>query len=161
VFSPSEEDVGALVHTLVALMSARAMRGGVTLEAGGGDDASRVVFTLDRDRLKDALLNLVQNALDATPADGVVRVAYRISADHHLLLTVSDSGKGMDDATLARLGTPFFTQREGGTGLGVALARQVAHQHRGTLSFESAPGRGTRALLTLPPVRVELAEQTP
>jgi signal transduction histidine kinase len=56
----------------------------------------------------------------------------------------------MDPATLAKLGTPFFSQREGGTGLGVALARQVAEQHGGGLTYESMEGAGTTAIFRIP-----------
>lgn len=65
-------------------------------------------------------------------------------------LAVEDTGRGMDAATLARLGQPFYTTRAGGTGLGVLLARQVAEQHGGALSFTSTPWRGTTATVTLP-----------
>jgi len=63
---------------------------------------------------------------------------------------VRDTGRGMSPETLARVGTPFFTTREQGTGLGVTLARSVAQQHGGSLTFESEPGRGTVATLRLP-----------
>jgi two-component system sporulation sensor kinase A len=56
----------------------------------------------------------------------------------------------MDAETLERVGTPFFTTRADGTGLGVALARAVVGQHGGALTYDSAPGRGTTVVITLP-----------
>ncbi len=61
-----------------------------------------------------------------------------------------DTGKGLRPEDLARLGTPFFTMREGGTGLGVVLARAAIRQHGGELRFESEVGRGTVATVRLP-----------
>jgi len=90
-------------------------------------------------------LNLVLNAIDATPRGGSVTLAFALTTDGDLELTVVDTGKGMDATTLAKVGTPFFSLREGGTGLGVALARQVAEQHGGALTYESERGGGTKA----------------
>ena len=63
---------------------------------------------------------------------------------------VRDTGRGMAEDVLARIGTPFFTTREEGTGLGVALARATMVRHGGTLEYESRPGEGTVATVTLP-----------
>jgi len=65
-------------------------------------------------------------------------------------IVVRDSGRGMSAETLRRLGTPFFTTREDGTGLGIVLARAVVAQHGGSLRYESTPGRGTTATVKLP-----------
>ena len=73
---------------------------------------------------------------------------YRRGGD--LLLTISDNGPGIDAATLARLGEPFFTTRTTGTGLGLAVVKAVARAHRGELQLRSRPGRGTCATLVLP-----------
>lgn len=140
-------DVVQLVEGLVAVLEARAARAGVALELRAPPS---LVFELDRDRINEALLNLLLNALDATPAGGAVTLACGLASSGDLELRVTDTGKGMDAATLAKVGTPFFTQREGGTGLGVALARQIAEQHGGGLTYESAPGAGTMAILRVP-----------
>lgn len=65
-------------------------------------------------------------------------------------IVVRDTGRGMLPETLRRLGTPFFTTREGGTGLGVVLARSVIALHGGSLRYESAPGKGTTVRAILP-----------
>jgi signal transduction histidine kinase len=143
--APVETDVAEIARDVVRLLEARADRDGVALAAGDGT----VRAVVDPRRLKEALLNLVLNALQATPAGGAVRVAWT-TAPEALSIAVTDTGPGLDAAALARLGQPFFTTREEGTGLGVLLARQVAEQHGGTLIFESAPGRGTTATLTFP-----------
>jgi signal transduction histidine kinase len=137
----------AIAERLVTVLDARAMRAGITLSLDSHED---VDFDLDRDRVGEALLNLLLNALDATPRGGRVTLAYERGEHGDLAVRIRDTGAGMDATTLAKLGTPFFSQREGGTGLGVALARQVAEQHGGTLTYESTKGAGTTATLRIP-----------
>jgi two-component system, NtrC family, sensor histidine kinase HydH len=141
---PRRVALGSLVSDTLVALSARADDARVRLYADG--DA-----TLDADprRLKEALLNLVANAIEATPPGGEVAVEVRPTADS-AEITVRDSGRGMPAETLRRIGTPFFTTREEGTGLGVVLARSVITQHGGSLQYESEPGRGTRVRVTLP-----------
>jgi len=135
-----EVDLGALVTRVLAGLEGRAARAGVTLRCAG--EAS---IRGDGPRLEEAILNVVLNAIES--GGRAVRVV--LSATGPVEIEVVDDGPGMAPETLARVGTPFFTTRGGGTGLGVALARQVAEHHRGTLSFVSAEGRGTTATFTL------------
>jgi signal transduction histidine kinase len=117
---------------------------GAALEVSG--DA---VVEADPRRIKEALLNLVTNALEADAHD------IEIEIEPGATLIVRDSGKGLSREALDRLGTPGFTTREGGTGLGVVLARAAIAQHGGSISFESAEGRGTVATIRLPEKPVE------
>ncbi len=129
---------------MLAVLEARADAAGVTVTRTGG-----AVTTGDPRRLKEALLNLVANALEATPRDGSVAVDVATESGD-AVLTVRDTGAGMKAEDLARLGTPFFTMREGGTGLGGVLARAAIRQHGGDLRYDSEPGRGTTATVRLP-----------
>lgn len=108
----------------------------------------------DRQRLRDAVLNLALNAVTALPHGGRLELAASCDAEQ-ARLTVSDNGPGMSPELLSRLGQPFASEAEGGTGLGILLAQSVARQHGGALGFESAPGAGARAILTLPLRRSE------
>jgi len=137
-------DIERLVRAVCALLEVRAERAGLILEAAGPPLTAHV----DGPRLKEALLNLLLNAFEATAAGGAVRVTWR-GHEGWLRLEVRDQGRGMSASDLARLGESFTT-RPGGTGLGVRLARRVAERHAGALTFDSAPGRGTTASLTVP-----------
>ncbi len=138
-------ELGVLCDDVIAVLEARAEAAGVNLARG----PSTWTIVGDPRRLKEALLNLVGNAVDATPAGGSVRVTVR-EQDGGARIVIEDSGKGMSEQELQRLGTPFFTTREGGTGLGVVLARAIVTQHGGTLDYESELGKGTRAIIRLP-----------
>ena len=112
-------------------------------------EAERVNLAVDENKLKQALLNLLTNALEATPAGGTIRLSATAARDRAEIV-VSDSGRGIPAEVLARVGTPFFTTREQGTGLGVAIARGIVEQHGGELSIDSGSGGGTRVLISLP-----------
>ncbi|WP_177330341.1 PAS domain-containing sensor histidine kinase [Pseudomonas sp. PH1b] len=103
----------------------------------------------NRDTLVGALLNLIENAIQASA--GAVRLKVHLySRGDTLRLCISDSGSGIDAAVLERLGEPFFTTKANGTGLGLTVVKAVARAHQGELSLRSRPGRGTCALVTLP-----------
>lgn len=142
---PEAIDLAELADNVMAVLEARASDAGVTLSRTGGP--ANVVA--DPRRLKEALLNLVSNAIEATPGGGRVELLVQ-PRPGEAEVVVRDDGKGIPAEYLARVGTPFFTMREGGTGLGVLLAKTVVAQHGGQLTFDSLEGRGTSVTLRLP-----------
>ncbi len=144
---PVRVQLGALVSDVLLALSALASAGRVRVSSEG--DAT---LEADPRRLEEALLNLVANAIEATPPGGAVVVEVR-PAGEEVEIAVRDTGRGMPSETLARVGTPFFTTREHGTGLGVVLARSVIADHGGSLRYESAPGQGTTVRARLPGAR--------
>jgi signal transduction histidine kinase len=142
--APSRIRLGPIVSDALLALSARADGARVRLSARGDGRVEG-----DPRRLGEAILNLVSNGIDATPPGGEVVVEVGPAGDEIEIL-VRDTGSGMPPEIVSRLGTPFFTTREDGTGLGVALARAVFAQHGGTLRYESEPGKGTTARALLP-----------
>jgi len=142
--SPVLIELGPFVSDTLLVLSAWATEARVQLISYG--DAT---IEADPRGLREALLNLVANGIEATPPGGAVVVEVRPSGDGAEIV-VRDTGRGMPAETLARVGTPFFTTREDGTGLGVVLARSVIAQHGGSLRYESEPGRGTTVKAVLP-----------
>lgn len=136
--------LGEVVSDTLVVLSARADAARVRLYTQG--DAA---LEADPGRLREALLNLVANAIEATGPGGEVEVDVRPAADGAEVV-IRDTGRGMGAEVLRRIGTPFFTTRDDGTGLGVVLARAVVAQHGGSMRYDSEPGRGTRVTLVLP-----------
>ena len=110
-------------------------------------DPSLPEFDGDADRLQQAVWNLVRNAIEA----GATHITLRTRAEHGLRLAdeihpialrleISDDGRGVPEELAERLFLPLVTGRAEGTGLGLALAQQVAREHRGTLVYRSRPG---------------------
>ena len=103
----------------------------------------------DRDQLRQVLLNLVTNAYDSMADGGLLA----LDAEQHgdaVLLTVGDTGTGIEPETRARLFEPFFTTKAKGIGLGLAVSHRIIEAHGGTIDVRSQPGSGTSFRLTLP-----------
>ena len=95
------------------------------------------------------LLNLLLNAIQAIDLRGSIEVLVK-SDGREGLITVSDTGRGIDAMHLSQVFRPFFTTKKGGTGLGLSLAQRIAEGHGGIIEVASEPGRGTRFVLRLP-----------
>jgi len=108
----------------------------------------RCVALGDPEKLRQVVINLLVNALDAMPESGTlsVRVA---DVRGSVTIEIGDTGPGIDPTILPEIFDPFFTTKEAGTGLGLSIVRKIVDQHGGRIDLDSAPGQGTR-------VRVEL-----
>ncbi|MEZ4335932.1 MAG: ATP-binding protein [Sandaracinaceae bacterium] len=140
----------------------------VELAAAGNRDISHVEIELDLDAPCDpvegdkalhrhALINIVDNALQAMPNGGTLTVSCRNAlADHkpHVAVEFHDTGEGMDTLVRARARDPFFTTRHGGTGLGLAIVDRVARAHGGRVEIVSRHGQGTTVSFVIPCERV-------
>jgi CheY-like chemotaxis protein len=117
------------------------------------------VVRASRAGLEQILLNLAVNAREAMPSGG--RLSIRVSrGPENVLLTVEDTGAGMDAATQARIFEPFFTTKESGTGLGLATVREIVARAAGGIGVRTAPGQGTTFEIRLPRVDAPAPAQT-
>lgn len=110
-----------------------------------------IALEADRQMLEQVLINLVKNATEAlrnTPEPEIELSCYR-EGDRQICLSVRDNGEGIPKDKLEQVFVPFFTTREEGSGIGLNLCRQIIRSHQGRTSIESAPGKGTRVLITL------------
>lgn len=143
---PQPIDLATVVDDAAAIVAGRIDHGGLALRV----DARRAPVEADPRRLKEALLNLLANAIEATPAGGSITVRSEPMSGGGGRVIIRDTGRGIARADLERLGTSFFTTREGGTGLGVVLAQNAIAQHGGCLRYDSTLGRGTTVTIELP-----------
>ena len=112
-------------------------------------DARLGELLCNRDTLVGAVLNLIENAIQAGGRETCLKIHLH-ARGNSLRLCVSDNGPGIGKATLARLGEPFFTTKTTGTGLGLAVVQAVVRAHQGELRLRSRVGRGTCATLVMP-----------
>ncbi len=113
-------------------------------------DAQGIQVKADADLLKQALINLVLNSLQAVPGDtGEISLLAR-KEGKEVRMEVVDNGCGMDETTLSQVWEPFFSTRDKGSGLGLSIVQRIARDHRGRISIDSAPGDGTRVSLHIP-----------
>jgi signal transduction histidine kinase len=109
----------------------------------------------DAEHLRRVLINLVGNALDALEEAGTSSPVLQVMSGDNLAgdavwVRVRDNGPGIDDATRAKIWSPFYTTKASGTGLGLALSRKIVDAHGGEMELHSAPGEGTEFVLTFP-----------
>ena len=115
-----------------------------------------IAIEADTDMLRQMLINLLMNGLQAMPEKGQLVVRSQVNNDADTVeIDVEDSGIGIPEENLSRIFDPFFTTNEKGTGLGLALVHQIVQKHNGTITAESCFGRGTRFHITLPISRIQ------
>lgn len=145
----SSSDVDAMVREALRLSSpgTRGSRAQLAIEPGGAGTAE-----IDTVRLGEALVNVVDNALDACRAGGTVTVRTGKDDDGGVVVEVEDTGPGIPAADLERVFDPFFTTKAigEGSGLGLAITRRIVEEHGGRVTVDSQPGRGTRVRLHVP-----------
>jgi len=104
----------------------------------------------DRQRLQEALWNLVQNSLQAMRGGGRLHVSARLQNSREIRLAISDTGEGIPEENLGRIFDYYFSTKEKGTGLGLPLAHKIIQEHGGTITVHSQQGRGTTFEIILP-----------
>jgi signal transduction histidine kinase len=109
-----------------------------------------IIIQADGEKLRQAFLNIIINALQATNPGGNVSISTSIPQATTFEIRFRDSGPGMDDETKARIFEPFFTTKPDGTGLGLAITRKIIESHGGVLIVESETGTGTTVIVRLP-----------
>ncbi len=147
--APARVDLPALAESLRGLLRFDLERKGVTPVF----DFAEPVACADEDALKQALLNLVVNALDALPEEGgqlAISSARSTGPEPGVWVSVADNGQGMDEAVRQQAFEPFFTAKRQGTGLGLAIVQGIMRAHRGRALIDSAPGAGTSVRLFFP-----------
>jgi PAS domain S-box-containing protein len=135
-----------LVDGVLDLEQVSAAARGVVVER---DLASDCALHGDPEKLKQVVLNLVMNALEAMKDGGKLFVQLAGEGEQ-VRLVVEDTGTGIDPAALTQVFDPFFTTKEAGTGLGLSIVRKIVDQHRGEVRIASERGVGTRATVLLP-----------
>ncbi len=153
-----DHDAGELCREVAALHEGLAHERGVELQV---DAPGPAMARCDPRKVKQVLINLVQNALDASPPEAVVLLCATAAPGGGARVLVADRGLGLDPSLGRQVFDPGVTTKAQGSGLGLTIARALARQHGGELSLSSRDGGGTEAVLLLPgpgPVRPAAGE---
>jgi len=157
--APVEVDLNSLLDESLDLVADRIAEKRVVVERSYAEPPLEGRW--DEDQLRQVFVNLIANAVDASPAGAPLIITTesarlgRPAGPHAaeeggVRVGFVDRGAGMDEQTRARVFEPFFTTKKKGTGLGLSIAKQVVEQHGGSIGVESAPGEGTRFTVELP-----------
>ena len=137
-----------LVGNVLAAVRPEAERAGVTVHSGCSDES--LVVEGDAAQLRDVFLNLAQNAIQAMPKGGRLSIKCAALADRRVRVRVEDTGVGIPPENLERIFELYFTTRERGSGMGLALVFRAVQIHNGTIDVESTVGVGTAFVVVLP-----------
>ena len=143
----SDEDVGALVQDVAEFTASEMTAAGTQLRVAVAPDLPRA--RIDRNQLRRALYNLLRNAREAVGPGGTVTLRAAASP-RGIRIEVEDTGPGIPAADREHVFDPFYSTKEGGTGLGLALTAQVVDEHGGEIRYEEAEGGGARFVIELP-----------
>jgi signal transduction histidine kinase len=107
------------------------------------------LVNFDEQYMKQALLNLIKNAIAAMPEGGILSIATEVK-DSDVLITIADTGLGIPPENLSKIFEPYFTTKTTGSGLGLTLVYKIVKEHKGEIAVKSKVGEGTRFIISLP-----------
>ncbi|MGD6817862.1 ATP-binding protein [Metabacillus sp. 84] len=144
----NKENVHFIIRHVIALIEGEANMKNVmiSLEA---EQEHLLQICCDQNQIKQVFLNLVKNSIEAIPQAGFVAIKLFVK-DNCAVITIKDNGSGMEKERLAKLGEPFYSTKEKGTGLGLAVCFSIIKRHKGSIHFSSQQGKGTTATVKLP-----------
>jgi signal transduction histidine kinase len=146
-----ETDVASVVEDVTRLLQPELDALGVTLTL---DVPETITAVVDGSQLKQALLNVTRNAVEA----GACNLSLAVSASPDLTVVLVDDGPGMTPEEAERASDPFFSTKVAGTGLGLAITKQIIEDHHGWIEVDSSLGKGTRISLMIPMAEVNASD---
>jgi len=150
--TPRETDINKLISDLMEFLTPEIDRDKVRLELSLSQDVPRL--SIDPRYMKQAILNLVQNALAAMPDGGVLTVRTE-RKDDGIHISIVDTGIGIPEENLPKIFEPYFTTKDTGTGLGLTLTFKIVKEHSGEITVTSKQGQGTAFTISLPVPQAE------
>jgi signal transduction histidine kinase len=140
-----------VLQKIVNLIGEEAASKGIVLKTKFGSNP--IIIPMDMDKLQQALLNFVKNAMESISGDGTITMTIAQKERDRIGITISDTGCGMTNDEIERIFNPEYTTKEKGLGLGLALAHEIIRGHGGEIRVFSAPGKGTTFEILLPTER--------
>ena len=145
----TEVETGIFIEQIAILFRTQFESGGIRFVIK--TDQAPEKFRADPDLLEQVIINLVRNAADAVRENGSPEIGLTIAAreKEKVSIIVSDNGTGIPEDNLDRIFVPFFTTKDQGSGIGLSLSRQIVLMHRGSITVDSRPGKGSRFEIVL------------
>jgi signal transduction histidine kinase len=141
-------DVNAFLRDVMKSVDPKELASrGISVRFEQAPDLPKVPF--DPDQMRQALLNIVINAVEAMSSGGELTIASKLSGPY-VEIAVQDTGPGISEQDVGKIFQPFYTSKQNGTGLGLAIAKNIVQMHGGSIRVESALGQGARFVISLP-----------
>ncbi|KZE55317.1 PAS domain-containing sensor histidine kinase [Brevibacillus parabrevis] len=143
-----QKDLSVMIHNVLSLLESQANLKNIQMYAS--TEKAMPPIACEENQIKQVLLNICKNAMEALPDGGEIYVQSQRISEEHIQVSIQDNGCGIDPERIPRLGEPFYTTKENGTGLGLMVSQRILEDHGGSLHIESEKGRGTTANILLP-----------
>lgn len=144
----AHEEVNDIIKQVLLLMEAQANLDNVEIKFNP-DETGPIFVNADQNQLKQVLINLMKNGVEAIEGSGLVNVV-TYKNESQAFIKINDNGVGMDQERIDHLGEPFYSTKEKGTGLGLAVCKKIIERHQGTITYQSEKGTGTTVTISLP-----------
>jgi signal transduction histidine kinase len=137
-----------IVQKVTNLMQEEALSRGIKIETVWSDN--NVMISVDENKIKQALYNVLKNAMESIPISGTISVSVEPAGSRKIKIKISDTGSGLTQEEISRIFNPEYTTKEKGLGLGLTLAHEIIRGHRGEIRVESEVGKGSTFEIILP-----------
>ncbi|MDQ0413528.1 MULTISPECIES: PAS domain-containing sensor histidine kinase [Mesobacillus] len=142
------EDIAKIMKETVDLLTAQAVLHDVQFKTFYDDSLPKLFC--EPNQIKKVFINIIKNAIEVMPKGGFVYIEVSNAPGNKIHISIKDEGEGISAANMEKIGEPFFTTKETGTGLGLMVSFKIMEEHRGTIEVESELGQGTTFHLYLP-----------
>lgn len=143
-------DVRDVLQDVISLMNSEAILHDIEFRSSFTEEECRI--SCEENQLKQVFINLLKNAIEAMPNGGLIHM-YISHKRGYISISITDEGMGIPEDMIAKIGDPFFTAKETGTGLGIMVSQRIINTHRGTLDIKSQVNVGTTVQLMLPALK--------
>ncbi|ULT59149.1 PAS domain S-box protein [Neobacillus drentensis] len=144
----STADIQKLLSDVISLLNTEAIYYNVQIVSSFPEE--EIFIECEPNQLKQLFINLIKNAIEASSKEGSVEIAIHPAQGEQVMITVKDNGSGISKERLAKLGEPFYSSKEKGTGLGLTVSFKIVQTHNGTIRFNSQKNQGTSVDISLP-----------
>lgn len=142
-----EKNINSIIRHTLPIIEAQAIMNKVNIVASLMNPLS--LIHCDENKIKQVLINVFQNAIEAMPNGGTIHVSTELQ-ENEVLIQVTDDGHGIPNERIKKLGEPFYSNKEKGTGLGLMVCFKIMEEHGGRMEFESKEGHGTTVRIFFP-----------
>jgi signal transduction histidine kinase len=143
-----DTDIHGLIKDILGFLNSEFLKKKIRISEDYAD--STLIIRIDPTQIKQALLNIVFNALDAMPNGGMLSMKTEITNDSRFKIRISDTGCGIAKEDLKHIFDPFYSKKDEGTGLGLAITHRIITNHGGAIEAESEMVKGTMFIITIP-----------
>ena len=148
-----KKNIYQIFKNVVSLINTKAIMTNIQVELY--TDSKDIIIECSENQLKQVFINILQNSIEAMPDGGRISIHIKEIGKDGIIISVIDKGIGIPEERIKRLGEPFYSTKEKGTGIGLMLSYKIIESHQGNISIMSEVGVGTTVTIYLPKFRVK------